>query len=197
MKKLLNALGTLAIVLIIPATAAAHVAIQPAQVSTAAYQTFTTSVPNEKDIAVTSVRLTIPLGLADVTPTVKPGWAIDTLKNENTTTEITWSGGVIPAGQRDDFTFSAQAPAKPTTLQWKAYQTYEDGTTVAWDQKPTAGQDDDSGNSGPYSQTKVVDTLSPAAATTNSENDDAATLGVALGMLGVLLGGAALLTKRK
>lgn len=197
MKKLLNALGTLVIVLMIPATAAAHVAVKPAQVSTASYQTFTTSVPNEKDIAVTSVRLAIPLGLADITPTVKPGWTIDALKNESTTTEITWSGGAIPAGQRDDFTFSAQAPAKPTTLQWKAYQTYEDGTTVAWDQKPAIGSDDDSGNSGPYSQTKVVDTLTTPEATKDNENDDAATLGVALGMLGVLLGGAALLTKRK
>ncbi len=170
--------------------ASAHVVVKPAEVGVGAYQTFTTSVPNEKDIPVTAMKLTIPAGLKSVTPTVKPGWTIDEVKDgsgeDAVVKEITWSGGTIPAGQRDDFTFSAQAPAKPTSVQWKAYQTYEDGTVVSWDQAPTKS-DDDSGDKGPYSVTKVVDDLTqtPAATTatttkpvSNSRTNLAITLSV-------------------
>lgn len=148
--------------------ASAHVVVKPAEAGVASFQTFTTGVPNEKEVAVTKLRLTIPDGLSHVSPNVKPGWTIDEVKSgsgeDAKVTEITWSGGSIPVGQRDDFVFSAQVPAKPATIQWKAYQTYADGTEVAWDQTPT-NTDDDSGAKGPYSETKVVDDLSQASTT--------------------------------
>jgi uncharacterized protein YcnI len=140
--------------------ASAHVVVKPDQVETAAFQSFTTGVPNEKGVPVTKVRLVMPDGVAHVTPNVKPGWTIDTVKEgegeDAKVKEITWSGGQIPAGQRDDFVFSAQAPDKAGTLQWKAYQTYADGSEVAWDQAPS-GKDDDEEGSKPYSETSVVD----------------------------------------
>jgi hypothetical protein len=55
--------------------------------------------------------------------------------------EISWTGGNIPAGQRDEFLFSAQAPASSTTIPWKAYQTYADGSVVAWDASAKAVAD--------------------------------------------------------
>ena len=81
--------------------------------------------------------------------------------------EIDWTGGSIPAGERDEFNFQAQVPATPTTLDWKAYQTYSDGSIVTWDQNPatmdkmTNGQMDMS-KGGPYSETMVVNDLSAA-----------------------------------
>jgi hypothetical protein len=54
--------------------------------------------------------------------------------------ELIWMNGSIPVGQRDDFVFSAQAPADESTLVWKAYQTYADGTVVAWDVASDADQ---------------------------------------------------------
>jgi uncharacterized protein YcnI len=174
--------------------ASAHVVVKPAQAGVASSQIFTTSVPNEKDVAVTKMRLVIPAGLTEVSPNVKPGWTIEEVKDgtgeDAVVKEITWSGGTIPAGQRDDFAFSAQVPAKPTTIQWKAYQTYADGTEVAWDQKPT-GSDDASGNSGPYSQTKVVNDLSqPAASSTAAPTQPASSsrtnLAIALSVVALL-----------
>jgi predicted lysophospholipase L1 biosynthesis ABC-type transport system permease subunit len=43
-------------------------------------------------------------------------------------------------------------------LEWKAYQTYADGTVVSWDQKEEAHTDTDSDDaaSGPLSVTKVT-----------------------------------------
>ena len=135
----------------------AHVVVKPSQVNVATFQTFSIGVPNEKDIAVTGLRLTIPSGLKDVTPTVKPGWTISTKTSGDDITEIDWTGGTVPAGLRDDFSFSAQAPDNTTTLNWKAYQTYADNTIVAWDQDPSSIPSGQEGT--PYSKTVVVNDL--------------------------------------
>lgn len=157
--------------LLIVLPVSAHVTVKPADVTTASYTTFVASVPNEKDIPTVELRLLIPDGLSSVTPTVKPGWVITTETTESAEagghggaqiTSITWSGGSVPKGQRDDFTFSAKTPDNAGELQWKAYQTYADGTVVAWDRaegdQPV--QDDgspDFSTAGPLSVTRVSD----------------------------------------
>jgi uncharacterized protein YcnI len=148
----------------------AHVTVKPSQVSVAVYQTFTMGVPSEKELATISLRLVIPDGVESIMPTVKPGWDINLKKEGDKVTEITWSGGQIPSEQRDEFSFSAQAPANESTLVWKAYQTYADGTVISWDQSPeqeVSGEDSKT----PYSQTKVVNDLAatptPAVSTGN------------------------------
>lgn len=200
MKKTLASLMAATTIILSPAVAFAHVVVSPAEVPVASSQTFNTGVANEKDMAVTGLRLVMPAGLNEVSPTVKPGWNVDIKKDGDTVTELNWTGGSIPAGQRDDFTFGAQAPAKTTTLAWKAYQTYEDGTIVAWDQTPN-GKDEESAT--PYSETKVInDLVAPAAETYNdsSENDSngtTSTIALAAGVIGIVLGASALVTKRK
>lgn len=150
----------------------AHVSVKPNQVNVGAFQTFTTGVPNEKDIPTVGLRLIIPEDLEHVTPNVKPGWVISVKKTgegeEAKVTEISWTGGSIPAGQRDDFIFSAKAPAAAGYIAWKAYQTYQDGTVVAWDQDPNAPKasvdhDSQEMSSTPYSVTKVVDDLTASS----------------------------------
>lgn len=145
-------------VLLVPAAASAHVVVTPGMVSPGATTIFRMSVPNERQTIVTQVKLTIPSGVSEVTPTVHPGWTITTQKSGDTISSISWGGGQIPAGQRDDFTFNAIAPADAGTLNWKAYETYSDGTLVSWDQTPN-GTDNDNPQltSGPYSVTKVQD----------------------------------------
>lgn len=140
----------------------AHVSVKPAEVGVGAFQNFTVSVPVEKDNPTVGVRLWIPEGLHNVTPNVKPGWKIEIKKDgigeDAVVTEIKWTGGIIPSGQRDEFVFSAQAPSSETTLKWMAYQTYQDGSIVEWIHEPSANHEDDSSH--PYSQTKVVNDLS-------------------------------------
>lgn len=138
--------------------ASAHVVVRPNTVAPGAFQTFTVGVPNEKDMATTGLRLVIPEGLQFVSPTVKPGWTITVTKDGETVKEIAWTGGTVPVGQRDDFTFSAKAPAAEGELAWKAYQTYADGTVVAWDQPPAVADDHgetEEGADNPYSVTNV------------------------------------------
>jgi uncharacterized protein YcnI len=142
----------------------AHVVVRPSEVVTAGYQTFSAGVPNEKDVAMTELRIVMPSGLKSVSPSVKPGWTINTEKTgsgESTNiTSITWTNGAIDSGLRDDFTFSAQVPEKTTSLEWKAYQTFADGSMVSWDKSG----DTESDTSGPFSVTKVV---------TKTESDEA------------------------
>lgn len=148
---------SLAIILSVSTTVSAHVTVRPSEVKTSERVTFAVSVPNEHDTPVVGVRLVIPEGLSSVRPFAKAGWNIEITKTgegENVTaTEIKWTsaGGTVPVDLKDDFLFGAMAPAEATELQWKAYETYADGTEVAWDQTPS----EDEGNK-PFSVTKVV-----------------------------------------
>lgn len=146
----------------------AHVSVKPAQVGVAQYNDFVVNVPNEESTPTIQLRLVIPEGLKNVTPNVKPGWNIQIKKvgkgESERVSEVIWSGGSIPVGQRDQFVFSAQTPATESVLVWKAYQTYGDGDTVAWEHdpatiKPMANGEDDHNAPRPYSSTKVINDL--------------------------------------
>ncbi|MDL2341681.1 MAG: DUF1775 domain-containing protein [Patescibacteria group bacterium] len=175
-------------VLLSPGIALAHVAVTPAAVTIGSFTTFSISVPNEKAVSITSVRLAIPSGLKEITPTVKTGWTISTNKSGDDITVITWTGGTIPAGQRDDFTFNAQAPAATVNLNWKAYQTYEDGSTTHWDQAPTT-KETETADGGPYSVTKVLDDLTPAASNPAPKSDNTLPLVISALALTISVGG--------
>lgn len=193
-----SVLAALGFALLLPAIASAHVVVTPAEVTVGERQTFSVSVPNEKDTDVTSVKLDIPRGAGSITPTVKPGWTITTDKTgtgeEAVVKSITWTGGAIPAGQRDDFTFRALAPEKASELQWIAYETYTDGSTVSWNQKPTEDESE-SETVGPYSVTKVVNDLDAASAIDTEENND--TLPLIIAVLALVTAAAALLRPAK
>ncbi len=194
----LSAFATLALVAM-PAVATAHVTVKPAQAGIGSYQTFTTNVPVEKNMPTVGIRLVIPAGLQYVQPNVKPGWTIDEKTSGGgdfpTITEISWTGGSIPAGQRDEFNFAAQVPAKATSLDWKAYQTYADGSVVSWDQNPTGKEDD---GSTPYSITKVVNDLTPKGASSSTDNTKSNdTLGLVFGIIAILISVGGVLSRRK
>lgn len=159
------AVGAGALVYSFTGAVSAHVGVGPADVKTGAYQTFTVSVPTERDNPTVQVKLEIPMGLTSVTPTVKPGWTIQTEKHEEgkeiMITAITWTGGEIAPGYRDEFTFRAKTPSGPTDLQWKAYQTYKGGVVVSWDQQPSTqdsetGKAEEDATTGPFSVTRVL-----------------------------------------
>lgn len=159
-------------ILFIPFVVSAHVTVKPTEVPVGAWQTFNVSVPVEKDMATIAVRLVIPEGVESVMPNVKPGWNIQTTKEgegeDAVVKEITWTDGNVPAGMRDDFYFSAHMPATEGTLEWKAYQTYADGSVVSWDlneaeQPKTIDGEVDFSSKGPYSETKVINDLKQAS----------------------------------
>lgn len=183
-KKMIVVPGFLLAFLVSAVPAFAHVAVKPAQVGIAQYNDFVVSVPNEEATPTIQIRLVIPEGLKSVTPNAKPGWNIQVKKtgegDAERVSEVVWSGGSIPVGQRDQFVFSAQTPAKETTIVWKAYQTYGDGDTVAWENdpatiKPMANGEDDHNAPRPYSSTKVINDLAVSVTPTAKTNENAST----------------------
>jgi uncharacterized protein YcnI len=164
-----GSLLALASVIVLPALAFAHVVVTPSQVGIGVNTLYNLSVPNEKDVAVTSVKLLIPNGVQNVSPDVMGGWTITITTNgtNDIVSAITWTG-TIPAGQRADLAFKAQSPAKATNLDWKAYQTYADGTVVSWTQNPDTNGKTVKDNIGPYSMTAVTDDLSSTAQPPNN-----------------------------
>ncbi|HRN95843.1 MAG TPA: YcnI family protein [Candidatus Levybacteria bacterium] len=152
----------------------AHVVVRPSEVGIGARVNFVVSVPTEEDVPTTQIRLVIPEQLQSVRPNVKPGWNIELVKSgegeDARVTEIIWSGGNIPAEQRDEFVFSSQAPSQKTTLVWRAYQTYANGNVVAWDKSPITVEEYETNNPesdqshtedapSPYSETQVTNDL--------------------------------------
>ncbi len=156
-------------------------------------QIFTVNVPTEKENPTVAVKLVLPEGLQRVSPIVKPGWTVATRKTGDgegaNVTEISWAGGQIPAEQRDLFTFSAQAPASETTLVWKTYQTYQDGTVKAWEKEAEehGGAEEAENAPGPASKTHVINDLAE-----DKGNSDLST-GFGVSVVALLLAGASLL----
>jgi uncharacterized protein YcnI len=179
----------------------AHVVVKPSEIGVGARANFVVSVPTEEDVPTIQVRLLIPEGLQSVRPNVKPGWTIEIVKTgegeEAHVSEIIWSGGSIPAEQRDEFVFSAQAPAEETSLNWKAYQTYAGGMIVAWDKDPKEveeytknnpsmeGDDDHHDAPKPFSVTKVINDL--AVSPTPEPNSNTAVRGIEQSNLPMIL----------
>ncbi len=154
----------------------AHAVVKPASVGVGSFNDFTLGVPSEKDASTTAIKLFVPEGINSVTPIVKPGWNVQIINsdkqgepdddgNTNPIPEaIVWTGGSVPAHQKDFFMFSTQVPAKETELDWKIEQTYSDGSVVSWNLAADAQPKDENGNpdfskSGPYSKTMVVNDL--------------------------------------
>jgi uncharacterized protein YcnI len=158
--------------------ASAHVTVTPSGVGVGAWEHFSVGVPSERSVSTVGIRLVVPEGLAYVTPNVKPGWKIDTKKDDKgNITEINWTGSEIPGGQRDEFQFSAKTPSDGGEIIWKAYQTYQDGSVVSWDNDPKAEQAKDSEGKadfskvGPYSVTKVSNDFANEEQTTVKEDE--------------------------
>jgi len=116
--------------------AAAHVVVSPEEVTAGDYETLTVSVPTEKEIPTTEIRVEVPEGflLSGVQPV--PGWEHAFEEDRGVVTAVTFSGGQIRPREFQQFLVQAQAPEEPGGYPWRATQTYEDGSTVEWTGAP-------------------------------------------------------------
>ncbi|GGJ85357.1 DUF1775 domain-containing protein [Deinococcus aquiradiocola] len=122
--------------------AAAHATVKTetglAESKAGASETYRLQVPVEKDVATTTVRMIVPAGVKVTRFLPVPGFVRTLTRDANgTVTEVTWRGRIQPM-EFQRFLFSATNPADTGTLVWKVYQTYADGSTVAWDDSDPA-----------------------------------------------------------
>ncbi len=96
-------------------------------------ETYRLQVPSEKASATVAVRLILPDGIAVSRFQTLPGFTHTVKKNDaGLITEVTWKGRIAP-DEFARFFFQARNPAQPADVAWKVYQTYADGSVVAWD----------------------------------------------------------------
>jgi uncharacterized protein YcnI len=122
--------------LTVSAPAWAHVVVSPEVVTAGDYETLTVSVPTEKEIPTTEIRVEVPEGflLSGVQPV--PGWEHTFQEDGGVVRAVTFSGGEIRPREFQQFLVQARAPEEPGEYPWKAIQTYEDGSVVEWTAPP-------------------------------------------------------------
>lgn len=221
MKKLVLVLVALAAVVLAAGPAFAHVTVSPSEAVQGGYSTFTFKVPNEKDDAST-VQLEVDLPtdhpLASVSIQPVPGWTAavtketlpDPIKTDDgevteAVTKITWSGGSIEPGQFQQFPVSMGPLPKAESITFKALQTYSDGDIVRWiDVTPASGEEPEhpapvvmleKAAEGADHHAAAADTEEASSSSDShddSSSDTLAIVAIAVGAVGVILGGVAI-----
>ena len=214
--RLLAGAGVIAAAVVATALpAAAHVTINPNTAEPGGYGAFSVRVPNEEDSAdTTKVQLYLPAGhpIASVSVQPTPGWVVQVTKGHlakpietddgpvsEAVTAITWSGGIIPPGQFQQFWVSlGPLPTDTNRLYFKALQTYTDhagkSTVVRWIDLPSGGAEPEH----PAPSITLAKAAVPAAgpaAKAEGDNGTATALGTAglvAGLLGLAIGIVAL-----
>lgn len=130
----------LALALLVPAAAQAHVTVQPNEAPEGAYTVLDVRVPNESSSEdTTKVAVQFPEGFGDVSYQAVPGWNVKVVHAKlakpiqtddgpvtEGVSEVIFSGGKLPPGEFQDFPLSVQIPGKAgDELTFKAVQTYE------------------------------------------------------------------------
>jgi periplasmic copper chaperone A len=206
--KTILAIGGAALVL--PAAASAHVSVNPNKVPADSFARFDVRVPNEQETAdTTKVAVQLPEGLVFTSFQPKPGWTRTTTtaklaqpvtSDDGTITErvatVTWSGGKIAPREFDEFGFTAKVPdTVGKVLVFPSVQTYSNGDVVRWIGSADADEP------APRVTLEAKEAESHAMTTTTAPTvnvsgadtgNDRATVAIVLGVIGILVGVAAL-----
>ncbi|MBK0295680.1 YcnI family protein [Bacillus sp. S34] len=117
-------------------TASAHVVVYPQEAIQGSYEKFTVRVPTEKDIPTTKVKIDIPKDVEISRFEPKEGWKYELQKDSSgLITSVTWTAnnaGLSPT-EFGEFNMQGKVGDNAKKIVWKAYQTYKDGSTVAWE----------------------------------------------------------------
>jgi uncharacterized protein YcnI len=207
-------MALLALALLAPAAARAHVTVQPSEAPEGAYTVLDVRVPNEtEDATTTEVAVQFPEGFGDVSYQAVPGWNVEVIDQKlkvpiqtddgpvtEGVKEVIFSGGKLAPGQFQDFPLSVQIPGKAgEELTFKAVQTYDNGEVVRWIGAP------ESEHPAPQvliTPPKEAGQATPAAAGESSDSGGSRDKGLAIAALVVavialLVGGAAIVGSRR
>lgn len=108
----------------------AHVVVTPRESTAGAEQVYTVRVPTEGTVSSATVELEIPAGMHVMQVASGDGFTFDLKKEGDRIVSITWKKEIKPK-EFALFTFTAHNP-QPGALQWKAHQTFADGSMRHW-----------------------------------------------------------------
>jgi len=185
MKGALALVAVAAVALAAATSAYAHAHISPPVALAKAGQLFSLDVPTEKEGATTTkIVLTCPSGFSIDSFVDAPGWKRQVQSTgsgeEAVVQSVTWAGGHVPTGEISHFAFLASADSDKT-YTFGVEQTYSDGSIVNW-------------NGGESSDTPAP-TVEAKSSLGGGGSSTLAIIALVVGVVGVLLGGVALVAK--
>jgi uncharacterized protein YcnI len=213
--------------LVAPATAAAHVTIQPNTAPAGGFTRLDVRVPNERDDKGTvKVDVQLPPGFAFASYEPVPGWSVKITKRkvdqpieveglevDEEIGRITWTGdpergGIIRPGEFQDFGLSVGMPdgAPGSKLTFKALQTYQGGEVVRWigpedadEPAPTVTLTAaaEGGGHGAPGTAAPAEPPSAPAADSGGDSDGLAIAALVVAALALIAGLAGLVTRRR
>lgn len=139
----------------------AHVNVSPEEVPGGGYEKLTVTVPTERDVPTTEVRVEVPEGFTVLGVLPVPGWDYEFEEEAGEITAVTWSGGEIGPREFQEFTLQTRTPEEAGEYAWNALQTYEGGEVVEW--------------TGPEDSEEPASVVRVAAGGAESASQDAAT----------------------
>jgi uncharacterized protein YcnI len=174
-----------AVALAASASAFAHAHISPPVALAKAGQLYSLDVPTEKEgQTTTKIVLTLPQGFSIDSFVDAPGWKRQVQSTgsgeEAVVQSVTWTGGNVPTGEISHFAFLASADSDKT-YTFGVEQTYSDGSIVNWN--------------GPESSDTPAPTVEAKSSLGGGGSSTLAIIALVVGVVGVLLGGVALVAK--
>jgi uncharacterized protein YcnI len=171
--------------LVVVASASAHAHVSPPLVLAKESQVFTLAVPTEKEnLTTTKIELTPPKGFSIDSFVPSPGWKRSVQSTgsgeEAVIQKVTWDGGSVPTGEDAAFEFLGRTDASKT-YDFAVRQTYSDGSVVDW--------------TGPESSDTPAPTIEAKSSLGGGGGSTLAIVALVVGALGLVVGGAALLTR--
>ncbi|MEW9699750.1 YcnI family protein [Paenibacillus sp. SI8] len=133
---MLNVSILLALSMLLAGIASAHVVVYPKETTQGTYEKFTVRVPSEKDQPTVKVEVKFALDSVAISRfEPKAGWTYELAKDTSgKITGVTWkaTGDGLSSTEFGDFNMQGKVADTATQIQWKAYQTYKDGSIVEW-----------------------------------------------------------------
>ncbi len=165
--------------IVVPATAEAHVSFHPNAIPQGSYVTTSIRVPNEEtDADITAVRIKMPDGVLDALGEPPAGWKFEAkttklakpVKTDDGTittqvTEVDFTGGHTPPGQFVNLPLALSIPdsaKQGDVIGFPTVQTYSNGKVVRWIGPPSDEQ-----------PAPTIDITAPGTATLDVTGGDA------------------------
>ena len=217
--------GSAALLLAAAGGASAHVGVTPDKTDAGSYALLTFGIPHGCDTSpTTKVAITLPQELNDAQPTVNPNWTAEKVTEQFTEPRKLPDGTAITK-RTSQIVYTAKAPLSPelrdtlvlsvhlpdtagTTLHFPTLQTCESGQTD-WSQIAADGQDPHdlkapapsitvtaAASGDGHGAAGAAHATEQAAAVTDSGAEARSWTGLAAGVGGLVLGGAALFRSR-
>lgn len=205
----------IALALIVPAAAAAHVTLQPDEAPAGGFTRLDVRVPNEADAAATDlIEVQFPDGFEFASYEPVPGWDVKIARNGDQVSTVTWTASdpsvAIQPGQFQDFGLSVGIPEEypaGDSLTFPAIQRYDDGETVRWIGEPESDHpapqvllteaEAEHGADPDHAAEEPAEEATDAAAPAEDDGNGLAVAALIVGGLGLVAGGASLVRGRR